>query len=356
MKISHEVFLELIRIVSEQFNNFSDLRLWHGLRILGMDGSSLQLPPTPEIWETFQPLTPSSDYANNVPIGRFSCLHDVLNDFTLSATLDPWSTGERDQASRLFKQGLPAQSLILMDRGYPALWLFEQITASGAHFCARMPLGVWKAVDEFAASGENERTVTVNPSSMSRRESRIRNLPGRPLTFRLVRVTLSTGEFEILATSLVNAKQWPCELFGALYHLRWGSEEGYKSYKCVIAIENFSGKSVESVYQDVFAAVLGRNLTILASWEARKQIVHKNQERVKKGLPQFKLNGSNALGVMKTGIVKLFHHGRRTLSEVLERLGKMFTRALELVIPGRSEPRVLKYPKAKYKLNYKPVT
>lgn len=356
MKIEHEVFPQLLLVVADEFAQFADLRLWNGFRLLGVDGSSLQLPPTPEVWDKFQPLTPSEKYANNVPLGRFSCLHDVLNDFTLNATLDPWSTGEREQASRLFAGNLPRRSLILMDRGYPAIWLFEQIMACGADFCARMPLGLWNAVDEFVESGEDERIVTMKPSPNSRKESAARGLPGGELTIRLVKVALSTGEFEVLATSLLDGKEWPVDLFGPLYHLRWGSEEGYKSYKCVLQLENFSGKSVESVLQDVHAAVLGRNLATVASWETRKAIDQENERRMEEELPRYKINGANVLAVMKTGLVKLFYNGRRALSEVLDQLGQLFVNAVELSIPGRSNPRVVKYPKAKFRLNYKPIT
>lgn len=356
MKIKPEVFLHLSHVIAAEFAKFSDLRLWHGFRLLGMDGSSLQLPPTPDIWETFQPLTPSQKYGNNVPIGRFSCLHDVLNDFTLDAALDPWPTGEREQASRFFAKNLPSRSLILMDRGYPAAWLFEQIVSVGADYCARMPLGTWAVVDDFLASGDEERIVSVKPSPNSRGESIARHPRGGELTLRLVKVALGTGEFEVLATSLIDRAKWPVDYFGPLYHRRWGAEEGYKSYKSVIQLENFSGKSVDSVLQDVFAAVLGRNLATLASWEAGKAVDQQNERRKEEGRPAFKVNGANVLAVMKTGVVKLFYRGRRTLSEVLVQLKGLFAEALELSIPGRSNPREVKYPKAKFQLNYKPIT
>jgi hypothetical protein len=63
-------------------------------------------------------------------------------------------------------------------------------------------------------------------------------------------VELDTGESEILITSLLDTQCHPHELFTDLYHLRWPVEEDYKRMKQWIEIENFSGKSVLSVYQD----------------------------------------------------------------------------------------------------------
>jgi hypothetical protein len=41
---------------------------------------------------------------------------------------------------------------------------------------------------------------------------------------RLVTVTLNTGEYEVLVTSLADELTYPNELFKELYYLRWGIE------------------------------------------------------------------------------------------------------------------------------------
>ena len=78
------------------------------------------------------------------------------------------------------------------------------------------------------------------------------------LKLRLIRVELDTGETEVLITSLIDKKALPCELFRKLYHLRWPVEEDYKKMKSWIEVENFSGKSVESVHQDFYAKVFAK--------------------------------------------------------------------------------------------------
>jgi hypothetical protein len=51
-------------------------------------------------------------------------------------------------------------------------------------------------------------------------------------------------------------EQYPHDLFADLYHDRWPVEEDYKIMKCRIEIENFTGQSELSVYQDFHARVL----------------------------------------------------------------------------------------------------
>ena len=68
-----------------------------------------------------------------------------------------------------------------------------------------------------------------------------------------MRVELETGEVEVLLTDLVDSQKYPEEDFKALYHERWTVEEGIKTAKCKIEVENWTRKTVHSVYQDFHA-------------------------------------------------------------------------------------------------------
>jgi hypothetical protein len=65
---------------------------------------------------------------------------------------------------------------------------------------------------------------------------------------------------------------YPVDVFKELYHLRWTIEESYKTAKCCVELENFSGKTVESVYQDFFAKVFTLNLTAALTHPAQDAI------------------------------------------------------------------------------------
>ena len=75
------------------------------------------------------------------------------------------------------------------------------------------------------------------------------------LKVRLVRVLLSTGEYEVLVTSLLDDYRYPTEGLLELYHLRWGVETFYGLLKTRLELENFPGISPEAVRQDFHATV-----------------------------------------------------------------------------------------------------
>ena len=198
-------------------------------------------------------------------------MFDVINKVTLDAIIAPKALGERALAAQHFTH-LKASDLVLVDRGYPAFWLFALILAQQAQFCARMPLGIWNAVDQFVASDLSEQIVTLHPTSQAIKECNARGLSTDPIEVRLVRVELNTGEVEVLATSLLDQEAHPVAVFKALYHQRWPVEEDYQFVKCRLEVENFSGQSVLTVYQDFHAKVFTKNLTAILAHPAQKVV------------------------------------------------------------------------------------
>ena len=121
----------------------------------------------------------------------------------------------------------------------------------------------WLVVEEFVANGLPEQIVTVSPGYEAKKICKELGLSTDPLTLRLVRVELSTGEVEVLITSLLDMQLIPHDQFSDLYHNRWPVEEDYKVIKSRIEVENWSGKTVLAIYQDFHAKVFTKNLTAI---------------------------------------------------------------------------------------------
>lgn len=67
----------------------------------------------------------------------------------------------------------------------------------------------------------------------------------------MIQFDLSSGEREILLTSLTNYNPISGEDLSSVYLGKWGSiEEGYKFQKVTMQLENFSGKTIESIKQE----------------------------------------------------------------------------------------------------------
>ena len=345
-KLKYEAFVELNQVQVDYFYEHFECKRWYGLRLLAVDGSTSQLPRTSEVIEHFGAWHPIQ--GDPCPLARVSQMFDVLNGVTLEALISPKEMGERALAARHFDH-LKRRDLALMDRGYPAFWLFALIVERGAQFCARMPLGGWQPVERFVASGLSEQIVLLWPSSKAIQECRSRGLSVAPIKVRLIRVELDSGEVEVLATSLVDDVAYPTTAFKELYHHRWPVEENYKVMKSRIEIENFTGKSVLAVYQDFHAKVFTANLTAILVHPAQKAVEHKSQGRKY----TYQVNMTNALSKMKDTIVLLVQNS--TVLPILERLWQVITQTIEPIRPGRSYPRKKRVRRRRFPMAYKPI-
>jgi hypothetical protein len=123
-------------------------RRWHGRRLLGVDGSTVRLPATPDVTDAFGPPPEGS----RIPLGRMSVLYDVLNAVVVEADLVSMAIGERVLAGEHLA-ATRAEDLILYDRGYPAFWLFALHGVERRDFCMRLPVGFSNETVDFLASG-----------------------------------------------------------------------------------------------------------------------------------------------------------------------------------------------------------
>ena len=340
-KLSYEAFIELNALQVEYFYRHYDYETWQGFRLLAVDGSSNELPESEDIIKHF-------GLWKGVPVARVSQLFDVLNGVSVETRIGPKEKGEREFAVLHFEK-IGAGDLVLMDRGYPAFWLFALLHHKKAHFCARMPAGVWTEVDRFIASEKKEQLVQLSPSVPSLKKCQTLGLDCLPLTVRLIRIDLDNGEVEVLVTSLLAPREYPRSLFKKLYHLRWGVEESYKFFKSRLELENFSGKSALSVYQDFHAKIFTANLTAILAHPAQKVV--KEQSRNKKYA--YRINFTQALSKMKNTIVLFFQ--KPSITEILRRFQNVITRTIEPVRPNRKYPHKERIRPKKFSMSYKPI-
>jgi len=83
---------------------------------------------------------------------RISQIFEVLNGVTVDARTKPKKNVERELASVHFLKLIP-NGLILLDRDYPAFWLFKLIMSVDTNFCARVSSNKWKVTRKFYLSG-----------------------------------------------------------------------------------------------------------------------------------------------------------------------------------------------------------
>ena len=322
--LEHKAFIALNDRAVAAFYAEAPIRRWHGYRTLAVDGTGLRLPDTPQLRATF----PGSK-AGEVPQARLVELFDVRNGITLGAELSQTEIGEGDLAEWLLRAHAQPGDLLLFDRNFASFYLLALHAWLRLDYCMRCPVGRFNAVKAFVASGERERWVAISPCEQARRACERNGLGTAPIRVRLVRVDLPNGEVEVLITSLGQAI--PASELAALYHLRWGIEEGYKLHKCRGELENFSGRTVRSVYQDVFAKLLSMNLAAMCAFAVDDQA----QQAVRDRKLPYQINRAKTLSKAKHHLVcaLLGFAGR------LHALLHWIAADVEAVRPGRSFPR-----------------
>ena len=140
---------------------------------------------------------------------------------------------------------------ILFDRNYPSYIFLASLTKLGRHFTGRCSKKSFKAArNRFKQGVTNSNIVTLKAEGTVKKRCQELGLPEK-ITVRFVRVRLSTGEIEVLVTSLLNEKKYTAQM--ELYNLRWGVEGFFGVIKERVKIENFTGKTVISIKQDFFA-------------------------------------------------------------------------------------------------------
>lgn len=347
-KLKHQAFQELNHEMSLHFYQQYSFKTWKSLRLVAFDGSSVKVPKSDDCRNFFGQLIPRQGSA--CPLARVSQCFDVLNHITLDARIESFSVGERELAIAHCNH-IGRGDLILLDRGYPSFWLFSLILQKQAQFCARVYAGTWTVVKRFLASGLQEQIVELVASPPSKEKCSELNLPTTPLKVRLIRIPLEdTEEAEVLITSLVDSSEYPYELFKELYCSRWPVEEDYKLLKCRIEVENFTGKTVESVKQDFYARVFMRNLTSVLAFPLHDII----QEHYRERTLGYKINWTQALAKMRNcGIILFF---RKQIPVVIDKIHRLFIQNVSVVRKGRKFSRNTRFQLKWFAFSYKPIS
>ena len=114
-------------------------------------------------------------------MARISQMFDVLNKVTINAIINPYHVGERELLHSHMLNLLP-NDLLLLDRGYPAYWIFNLIMSLEGNFCARISKQ-WKVVQNFVESGAQESIIDLQASYQSKIECDEIGLDTKPLRF-----------------------------------------------------------------------------------------------------------------------------------------------------------------------------
>lgn len=360
-KLSHTAFIELHRTaVVETYYADDQYQSWQGFRLVGVDGSKIRLPDTPEIrkeFGTFAVKNQSGVELGEQPWGLASVCYDVLNDIPLDAILAHGKAYEVDVAVKHLRY-LRATDLLLGDMNYPSYRFLAEMSVlrqtRGCHYLFRCSSGSFTPARELFVSDARESViVTLSVPQDKRREIKRLGLP-QQITVRFVRVVLDDGTVEVLVSSLVDENRYPTALFKELYNLRWGVETFYDRLKNLLSLENFSGTTVEAVKQDFYATIYICGMEAVLTEEASDILESKTPQN---RYPQ-QVNKMVSFNAIKNHVIALLLSDE-PVSEVCAKLTRLFLtnpvciRHDRQVARKKTSPRAaLHYQKRKRKFCY----
>ena len=348
-KLEPRAFKRLNDVACNTFYDLAPYHVWYNFRVLAVDGTRLVLPNHPTVIEEFgqHNFGPKADSPRSLAMA--SMLYDVLNQLTIDSEIAPYSSSERDLLMKHLEK-TKAGDLLLLDRGYPSIWLLFLLKARGVEFCVRMKDDWWLSVKGFVESDEKERIVTYTlPKKDRKKLEEYPQMKDQNITCRLIKIELENGEKEILCTSLTDMKKHEYFDFEELYHYRWNEEEAYKLLKSRIELENFSGKTSVAVQQDFYAKILLMTLCAAYAHPIEERVTNEYKADKERAYDQ-KINRTNALSMTQDILISVMI--KRQYNKALEAFDDIVEKTREIIRPGRSEPRKMK-PKRPYSMNYK---
>ncbi len=330
-KIKYGLFEVLSKEVSGSFYDINKGDLWKGCRLLGVDGSEINLPSSAGLIRDFGEHHVNS-VGTEIPQARVSFLTDVLNKVTLDASIKSFKVSEQ----AMLDEHLPyvnSNDLLTADANYGHFRILKKVAATGANYCFRVNK-CSAFIKDFLASGKKDMILNWEPSKKTIENCRKNGVDETPMQVRVVRIELE-HETEVLVTSLTDQQKYSYQDISKLYNMRWGTEEVFKKFMQRLMIEFFSSIKTNGVLQDFYANVFMLNAVSLLSYQSNKQ-VFENSKALKY---RRCINWTSALGDVRQSLVLLFLRGVKHVEDILLSIFDSFRYNTEAIKPGRKFKR-----------------
>jgi hypothetical protein len=355
-KLNPEVFKLLNRKYLQDFYGGTEVRKWHGMVVMAIDGSRVEIPNSAENRREYGESV--NQYGKAVARANFSGLYDIYNRFFLDIGLHHFKSSEieeaREHIAELKKIIGKQPALIIFDRNYVSLEFMNYLEKTGIKYLIRLHSGNYKTevagmktADEEIELAHNKIRLEHLRRTMPEREKELAKEGSTPA--RILKMTLDNGEKGALITNL---SEYGAGEIKRLYRKRWLIEQKYHTLKNKMKFESVTGRASIYVEQDFRAQVLVFNMVQDLITGAERRL--KARSRKQGYRYEMRINENIALGLYKEQFIRLI------LEEDMDRKNDMFLRLKEAMIKNIVPVRILPGRKRrwqyfnKYKCNQKP--
>ena len=280
-KLKPEVFIHLNEVVCEDFYQLygadSEVKTWRGQRVIGYDGTYLNLPDTQELRQHFT--VQRNQHQSSCVQALAGVLYDLRNDLGLAATLAKVQAEKNLLINELWsatRQG----DLLVMDRNFADYAVIGWAVKTGRHVLIRCPSQTFSLVNDFWKAEQSEAIITLSvPQSATTKEFVLKHQLPEQIKVRLLKFTLETGETEVLLTTLLDRRRYPTAEFKQVYGWRWGQETYYDRIKNIFEVERFSGFSEAVIRQDFHGVIFLATLESVLVKRPQAELIERDLER-----------------------------------------------------------------------------
>lgn len=235
---------------------------WLGRRVFIIDGTTITLPPTPELKEAFPPAT--NQHGESVwPVAMLMVASELSTGCVLVPRIDPMygehNSSEARQAVEIIDR-LPADALVLADSGFGIFSVAHHCGQSGREFVFRLTTHRFEALKRRATlvdEGPGTRTwqLTWRPSVKDRQTNP--HLPAdASVEVFLHEVELEDGK----SLYLVSNVEVDASSAAQLYLKRYDVEFDIRDIKVTLDTENIRAKRLDTVLKELLGSIIAYNL------------------------------------------------------------------------------------------------
>lgn len=218
-----QLFEQVVRPIAKRTTQGA----WLGrLRLVALDGSSLQLQDTPGNRKRYGKAGAAQGKTSPWPLVRFVALCEIGTHVLFAARMAPWKISEVALAKQLMDRLEPGM-LCLADRLFYGFELWNQAVATGAQLLWRVQKSI--PLPRLRPLSDGSYLSEVRARSTASVAVRARRLPVRVIEFT-VTVGRKRKHYRVITTLLDPRKASASEL-ASLYAKRWGIETAFGEVK-----------------------------------------------------------------------------------------------------------------------------
>lgn len=269
----YEVFLRFT-------SSFPELRTFKGYRLIGVDGSAVNIPLNKS-----EPETLHQNKENHKCFSQcyFNGAYDLLNAIYVDAVIS--TLQKTDERSALLamshRSSIPGNSVFVADRGYGGWKMFAGLDQAGRKFAIREKDKDSQCIFRSLDLSEDEEFDIVRTVILTNKQTKetlsnprlyriVMSNQDFPyldrenhyyaLKLRFVRREVAPGKYICIITNLLDQEKITAEDLQYIYALRWSHEGSCRVYKYTIGVLHFHARQFKKVRQELYAKMAEFNI------------------------------------------------------------------------------------------------